>query len=465
MLVALAYVLVLAVVALIVPLAVSLRDRVDAEVRLEARTEAEAVASRTVSVIDPPDSTRLKSLALKASRAVSGRVVIVDKKGRILTDSDGAATAGASFVNRPEIAAALGGHVSQVKRYSTTLGAEILATAVPVYTGDSPGGAVRVTQSVRSVSAAIRRAWLGLALVGLVVIILGLVAGAVIARRITKPIVRLDEAARRVANGDLTATATVEGSTEQQALATSFNTMTERLTILLSAQREFVADASHQLRTPLAGMRLRLEEARAQSGDSEQREELDAAIAEVDRLALIVNELLELSRAGEGKPPLAVTDAATALGGAFERWRAAAAQIGCELQLGTIEDTQFACHHSDVDRMLDALIENALAYAPGEPVELSSAGGAMRIRDCGPGLAGELGESLFERFHRGEAGRSGAPGTGLGLSIVRELARRWGGEVVISDWPDGGAEVTIVLPQSGSDRLPTLSHPAPRIDS
>jgi len=458
-------VLVLAVVALIVPLAVSLRDRVDAEVRLEARTEAEAVASRTVSVIAPPNLARLQSLSLTASKAVSGRVVIVDRKGRILADSDSAAAAGSSFANRPEIASALGGHVSQAKRYSKTLSAEILATAVPVYTGASPGGAVRITQSVSTVSAAIRRAWLGLALIGLLVIVLGLVAGAVIARRITKPIVRLDDAARRVAGGDLTATARVEGSTEQRALATSFNTMTERLTVLLGAQREFVADASHQLRTPLAGMRLRLEEARAQASEDEQREELDAAIAEVDRLALIVNELLELSRAGEGKPPLAVTDAATALHGAFERWRAGAAQVGCELRLGVIEDAQFACHHSDVDRILDAGIENALAYAPGAPVRLSSTGGAIVVDDGGPGLRGEQSESLFERFHRGEAGRIGPPGTGLGLSIVRELARRWGGEVTIADRASGGAELKVTLPQAGNKLLPDLSQAPSRIDT
>jgi len=334
---------------------------------------------------------------------------------------------------------------------------------VPVYTGTKPGGAVRVTQSVSAVDAAIRRAWLGLALIGLLVIVLGLVAGAVIARRITKPIVRLDEAARRVADGDLTASAKVEGSTEQRALAVSFNTMTERLTLLLGAQREFVADASHQLRTPLAGMRLRLEEARAQGDTPEQLEELDAAIAEVDRLALIVNELLELSQAGEGKPPLAVTDSVAALQGALERWRAAAAQAGCELQLGAAQQMQFACHRSDVDRMLDAVIENALAYAPGAPLVLSASGGALRIADGGPGLNGEAGELLFERFHRGDAGRSGPPGTGLGLSIVRELARRWSGDVEIHDRLEGGAEVTISLPIASGQVLPGLSTPPTRL--
>jgi signal transduction histidine kinase len=457
-------VLVLAVVALIVPLAVSLRDRVDAEVRLEARTEAEAVASRAVSVIDPPKAVRLKSLASTAAFAVSGRVVIVDRRGRILADSDESAQIGSSFANRPEIAAALDGQVSQERRYSTTLSSEILATAVPVYTGSKPGGAVRVTQSVSAVDAAIRRAWLGLALIGALVIVLGLIAGAVIARRITKPIVRLDEAARRVAEGDLTAAAKVEGSTEQRALAVSFNTMTERLSLLLGAQREFVADASHQLRTPLAGMRLRLEEARAQSNDPDQREELDAAIAEVDRLALIVNELLELSQAGEGKPPLAVTDSLAALQGALERWRAAAAQAGCELELGATQELQFACHRSDVDRMLDAVIENALAYAPGAPLLLGASGGALQVADRGPGLGDEAGDLLFERFRRGDAGRSGPPGTGLGLSIVRELARRWGGDVEIQNRLGGGTEVTISLPLASGEVLPALSNPPTRLE-
>ena len=143
-----------------------------------------------------------------------------------------------------------------------------------------------------------------------------------------------------------------------------------------------------------------------------------------------------------------MTDCATALHGAFERWRAAGANVGCAVQLGSIEETQFACHRSDVDRILDAVLENALAYAPGTPVELSAAAGVIRVSDGGPGLGDGEGEALFERFHRGEAGRVGPPGTGLGLSIVRELARRWGGDVEIADSPAGGAVVTISLPQA-----------------
>ena len=88
----------------------------------------------------------------------------------------------------------------------------------------------------------------------------------------------------------------------------------------------------------------------------------------------------------------------------------------------------------------------------------------MILRDGGPGLSGEQSEALFERFHRGEAGRVGPPGTGLGLSIVRELARRWGGEVTIADRPGGGAELIITLPQSQDDVLPGLSQSTSRLE-
>ena len=128
---------------------------------------------------------------------------------------------------------------------------------------------------------------------------LGLAAGIIIARQIAGPVQRLQRVARRVAGGDLEARAELEGSLEQRSLAGSFNEMTERISRLLDAQRQFVADASHQLRTPLTGLRLRLEEARAEVGAAAANRDLAAGIAEVDRLSATVDELLVLSRAGE----------------------------------------------------------------------------------------------------------------------------------------------------------------------
>jgi len=438
-------VLVLAIVALLVPLGLSLRDRVDAEVRLQARSEAEVVAARATSLIRPPRVTQLDALAGRAARAVRGRVLIVGRNGRLLADSAGAPR-GARYASRPEITSALGGTVAQERRNSKTLGAEILATAVPVFSGNGVAGAVRVTQSVASVHSAVRRTWVGLGIIGGVVLALGLVAGSIIARRVSRPILALDGAARRVADGDLTARAAVEGSAEQQDLARTFNSMTERLALLLAAQREFVADASHQLRTPLAGLRLRLEEARAEAATPTQREDLDAGLSEVDRLAEIVTDLLELSRAGEGGRPAATTDLAAAVQRVADRWAGPAHDAGCELDARAGRGAApVTCHPADVDRILDALIENAIAYAPGSGILVEADGSTIRVRDGGPGLADGEDDAVFDRFHRGSAGRGGPPGTGLGLAIARELARRWGGDVTLANAPGGGALATVTL--------------------
>ncbi|CAB4872768.1 unannotated protein [freshwater metagenome] len=440
--------LVLAIVALLVPLGVSLRDRVDAEVRLQARAQSEVVAARAAPDLDPVRTAHLATLARRAARSVRGRVLIVDDAGAIIADSSGIVPKGTSYAGRPEIAQALRGEVAQVRRDSQTLGKEILATAAPVLEGGKAIGAVRVTQSVAAVNRAVRRTWIGLGLIGLVVLALGLLLGALVARLVARPIVRLEEAAQRVADGDLETRAVVEGSLEQQTLSRTFNAMTERLTVLLRSQRQFVADASHQLRTPLTGLRLRLEAARGEAGTDSQRTDLDAAIGEVDRLTGIVNGLLELSRAGEERGSVAADDPAAAVRRAFARFEAPASVAGCELLAdpGQTPGTAVVIHPRDLDHVLDVLIENAISYAAGAPIELSADGPVIRVRDYGPGLAEGEEESLFDRFHRGRAGvSSGAPGTGIGLAIARDLARRWDGDVRITSAPDGGAVAEVRL--------------------
>jgi len=231
----------------------------------------------------------------------------------------------------------------------------------------------------------------------------------------------------------------VEGSAEQRTLARTFNTMTERLATLLATQKDFVADASHQLRTPLSGLRLHLEDALATATSEEEREGLRACLHETDRLAEIVDELLELSRAGEGPAEAATTSPSAAVARASGRFVARARAAECPLRTSGGAGTLVVCHASDLDRILDILLENAIAYAPGAPIDIDADGPVIRVRDHGRGLAPGEAETAFERFHRGRAGRSGPPGTGLGLAIARDLARRWGGDVTMEDTPGGGA--------------------------
>jgi len=445
LLLALAYVLLLAIVALEVPLALSLRDRVDAEVRSQATGESDVVAASAADLLGSRSSRAgLASLATSAATSVRGRVIVLDAQGQVLADSAGSETLGTSYASRPEVQAALRGNREQRVRHSMSIGADLLATAAPIIRGGRIIGAVRVTQSVASVHRAVRRTIAELALVGATVLLVGLLAGALIAGQIARPLKRLERAARNVADGDLEARALEEGSVEQRSLARSFNEMTERLTALVSAQRRFVADASHQLRTPLTGLKLRLEAL----GNGSTSPDLREATAEVDRLALIVEELLTLSRAGEASAAVTRCDLAAAARDALRRFMGAARERGVVLTTATSRGDAFGwCVRRELDRALDALIENALAYAAaGGAVEIAAAPGLIEVRDRGPGPAAGEEEQVFERFHRGSGAGAVAPGTGLGLSIARSLARGWGGDATLRARPGGGAVAALVVP-------------------
>lgn len=442
--------LVLAVVSLGVPLALSLRDRVNAEVHSEALSQADVVAATSADMTSPVNPAGLDALVRSSAASVRGRVIIVGARGLVLADSGGVSTLGSSYLSRPEVAAALRGHSVQTQRVSVSLGQDILATAVPVLRRGSTVGAVRITQSVASVHNAVRSTVTKLILVAGTVLLLGLLAGSVIARQIARPLGRLESTAKRLAGGDLSARAIVEGSSEQRSLSASFNEMADRVERLVTAQREFIADASHQLRTPLTGLRLRLEEARAGGVGAGVAAELDAGTSEIDRLAAIVDELLVLSRAedrelhGERIELRAVVEAAV------ERWRAAAQARGIELGARCEEGAAW-CARADIDRALDVLVENALRYSPdGGEVTIASSGGRIEVSDGGPGLAPGEEELVFERFHRGSAGLQGPAGSGLGLTIARTLARAWHGDARLANRPGGhGAVAVLEFPASG----------------
>jgi signal transduction histidine kinase len=432
-----------------VPLAVSLGDRVDSEVRGQARSQADVVAASAAELLGPGEVSSLRRLVRVSAESVRGRVIVVDHNGRLLADSAGAPVR-RSYADRPEIQAALRGHGAQITRGSRTLGADILATSAPVLSHGRVDGAARVTQSVAAVHRAVRTSILDLAGLAAVVMLLGMAAGAVVAQRIARPIRHLDQAARRVATGDLDSTVAVEGSTEQRSLVRAFNEMTERVRRLLGAQEEFVADASHQLRTPLTGLRLRLEGiADRFRGERAASAEVEAALGEIDRLSLIVDELLILSRAGEHETPAESVDLAAVAARAAERLGKAAAERSIEIELrGEDRPASAWCASHDLDRAIDALLENALHYSPaGASVAIEVGPGSIEILDRGPGLAPGEETTVFERFSRGSAGQRVPGGTGLGLSIARELIRQWDGEVTLSSRDGGGTVAMIRLPE------------------
>jgi two-component system, OmpR family, sensor kinase len=460
LLAAFAYVLVLVIVALMVPLVLNLSRRVDAEIKSEAQGQAQLLAAGAAGRLDDPD--QLEELVDDAAQRLGGRVIVVDQNGLLLVDSAGAGLRSTSYANRPEIARALTGQPSQGTRHSDSLGEDLLFTAVPVVRASRPAGAVRVTQSVDAVQGEVRTDVVALVAVGLVALLLGLVVAWLLAGSLAKPLRGLAQTARRVAGGDLDARARVEGSSEQQEVASAFNDMTGRLARALRSQQEFVANASHQLRTPLTGLRLRLEAAALKARDPGVERELHAAERETERLARLLADLLTLARERErpAAEALVLADVAEA---ARERWEGPAERTGHGLRVVGEGNAVVASTAADLGVILDNLVENALQYSPrGTAVTIEWGGGdvaRLAVLDEGPGVDPEERERVFERFYRGGAS-GGTAGTGLGLSVVEALARRWGGEVSLENRPEGGARVEVRLPLHPEG----LPKPGPELD-
>lgn len=436
LLAALTYVMVLTAIAFAVPLSRVIGERVDREVRTQATAQARLVAAATGADARPSVMTALVD---EAARTTRGRVIVVGPRGALRYDSaEPGAPTGSDYGSRPEIQAALAGRTYQEQRRSESLGRELLVTAVPAREQGEVVGAVRVSQDVGAISRAVDRGRLALLGLGALVLVLGGLVAFALARRLAQPLDALERAAQAVADGDMTAVAPERGSREQVAVARTFNAMTERLDRTLTAQQQFVANASHQLRTPLTGVRLRIEEALAADPGEEVAEHLDAATAEVDRLAELIDDLLILGRSGErpqAARPVDLREVADAVAG---RLRPAAEQRGRTVRVSGDERVMVLADRADVERALDALTENALAYGDG-PIDVVVRGPRLEVGDRGPGLApGELDGRLLERFQRGSAGRSHA-GTGLGLAIAAALAARWGGTAGIAPRDGGGA--------------------------
>ena len=441
-----AYVLLVVIVALTVPLAIVMRDRARSELEALARTNAQTIAAFMNSDTLDDDPTARRALTRDARRYAEepgSRVIVLDATGIVLADSDGE-DVGENFATpgRPEVTRALRSEVTAEVRRSEEEQGDIAVAAAPIIDEGELVGAVRISRDVQTVGENVGRATAAIVAVALGGFVAGLVLAVAIARSLARPMSRLAAAARRLGAGELSTRAgKLEGGIEVEELAGSFDEMAGRVERTVRAQQEFVANASHQLRTPLTGIKLRLEAAIAETPDEAVRDQLSAADREVDRLAQIIERLLTMaSQIEEGRVPHA--DLGDAVERAVQRWHERADKASSSL----IDDganggtpISVVADPADLDQVLDVVIDNALIHAPGR-IEVSVSGNGERatvsVADHGPGIpADEMGR-VTERFFRGRGAPTG--GSGLGLAIARELAERWGGGIDVR----GGGEGT-----------------------
>ena len=407
-----------ALVLLEVPLGITYARNQRSNLAAGLARDATYVASVAAGVLANRTDTRLRSLALRYAEDTDVRVAIVDTHRRVVVESSdsGSVSAGAST----GLVRALTGHAA-----SGTAGGSVYAAA-PVFTQTTVTGAVLVSAPASQADARIRS--YELRLLAIAGAVLGLVAlvGWLLARSVVRPLRVVEEAANRAGRGDLAARAPeAAGPPEVRSLARSFNDMVSRLERLLGAQEEFVADASHQLRTPLTALRLRLE-----------TEDTAGALAEVDRLTRLVDDLLALSRAEVSAAE--EVDLPAMVGDRLDAWRPVAEERGIRLE-ATARGTALVSPDR-LSQVLDNLIANAIAVAPpGTVVSVAGDAGELHVRDGGPGMTDADRARAFDRFW------SKAGGSGLGLPIVRRLLAADGGTVELRAANGGGLDVVIGL--------------------
>jgi signal transduction histidine kinase len=458
-----AYLVTGVVLALEVPLALNVERRADADFQSAVLGRAALLSARVADIVsgaggDPARRVpaRLETIVDETASQEGERIVVTDSQGRVLVDTTDQAASRELYATaeRPEFAVALfEGRVDSRRRFSETLGEELLLVTVPVLEADRVVGAVRVSSSRESVAASVHRSWFRLGLIGLAVVVAALGLAWFLAGTLARPLGRLRDTAARLGGGDLDARAAVEGPGELSAVAASFNRMADALASSLRAQRDFVANASHQLRTPLTGLKLRLEAIREEGGAAAAN--AAKAEAEVDRLEALVEDLLDLARASTLSPTGTTVDLAEVAGAAAERWQAPAAEAGQTLELGATEPARVFADPGDLAHVLDNLIENAVRYCPpGARVTIETRApdsrAALLVADDGPGIPEPDRGRVFERFYRGSNGRRTGPGTGLGLAIVSELVERWGGEVRLLD--GRGTRVSATFDRAPAER-------------
>ena len=284
---------------------------------------------------------------------------------------------------------------------------------------------------------------------GIAVVVLCL--SGLLSRALTRKIGQLLTAIREVREGAYSHRAEVPGRDEIAQLAQEFNSLTDRLQTTENARRRFVSDASHELKTPLAAIRLLTDSIlQTENIDRETAREFVTDIGqEAERLSRITEDLLRLTRLDSNvlERPV-VVDALPVLEQVMRMMSLVAQEKGVDLTYEAAEGCAVRSTRDELYQVIYNLTDNALKYSAGAAVQVSlrKCGGqvVLTVADRGPGIPEEDLPRIFERFYRVDKARSrAAGGTGLGLSIVSDTVRRQGGTVEAANRPGGGAVFTV----------------------
>lgn len=431
-------------IALAVPLVIVVAT--DQRASFVANLEVDTLS--TASLLSSQPSEEWGASIQEVAQQTGARVVVVDTDRNLLADSDNS-DLDRSF-DRPEINAALDGELSSDVRPSVTLGEELRSVAAPVVQDYAVVAAVRLSLPESIVENEVRQTarWL-IIFVLCVIVAAGLVAW-LLARSISSPLNTLASVAEELPEDLRLRADENSGPGEVRAVATALNSTALRLSGILRRTQRVAADASHHLRTPLTGVRLRLEAIEEISTDAAVQEEARAATAEVDRLNRRIEQVLALARTDAAQEPTDVQDVSLVLADRVDAASAMFDERGIALTASLEPGLRVRTASGVIARIIDELLGNAVEYAQTRvDVSATRSGSAvvLTVTDDGPGIPEAEREAVFERFTRGSASVPG--GSGLGLALVSESVGGLGGTTVAvsaaSADPSFGSGLRVVI--------------------
>lgn len=414
--------------------------------------DAFVLSGRVENILENPDLTdaTLAPLVDDYAKNENTQVIVVNSSGIVvLTSNPAELPLKSDFTSRPEIVSALGGNIATGERYSNTLKSNLVYVAVPVINGSKVYGAVRLSFPHGEIDQAVmeqtRFLWVIAGLgVGLSILLSFLISGL-----ITRPLRRIEQQTIALASGDFaTRLPENKGPAEIRSLAKNFNSMAEKLDSLIRQQNSFASDASHQLRTPLTALLIRIERARASLAKDKQATETELADAanEVARLTSIVEGLLAIARSEAASSEKVVVDIAKIAAERIEAWQALGEERGVTVAFEGPNSLQCVAIPNAVEQVIDNYIDNAISHSPANSAVLvriidTQETALLQVIDSGPGLSKEQCERAFDRFWRADSTKEGS---GLGLAIVRQLTEMCGGNVKLAPRAEGQTGIIAV---------------------
>jgi signal transduction histidine kinase len=306
-------------------------------------------------------------------------------------------------------------------------------------------GVVALLRPTERLEYGLRTFWLTLVIIAVCALALAVILALGLSRWVRRPLAVLDTSARRLGDGDLSVRLPdASCPPEFRHLADTFNTMAARLETLVHGHRAVIAEVSHQLRTPLAALRLRLDLLTPDS--AQDAADFAGALSEVARLSRLVDGLLAVARAENATPRPVAVQADQVISERVAAWAPVAAERDIQLSAPLLQPVTALAGEGYLEQILDNLIANAVdAGGPGNHVSASVTITQLRARvvvaDDGPGMSQAEMDRAFRRF-----AASGTGGSGLGLAIVHRLVNSSGGSVRLSPTQRGGLTVTVDFP-------------------